>query len=203
MRSRTRTPAAADPPPCSSTATCRVARTGRRNSRRSATSCAASHRTKRGFGRSTRGPLPTSLLGLADDAVRLCAELGVDRAHVVGPLVPSGRPAGRRPSTCSSVGHQALRHDIPGIDCPKARPPSCGGPATLLGRVISQRRVAEPGVGSVVVVEAEGCLFGGASRTCCLDQKVGEHGLVGVVPVVDPPGVTVGLAAGGVTDLLG
>ncbi|MGH9234204.1 MAG: alpha/beta fold hydrolase [Acidimicrobiales bacterium] len=83
MRSRTRTPAA-DPPPCSSTATCRVARTRRRNSRRSATSCAASHRTKRGFGRSTGGPLPTSLLGLADDAVRLCAELGVDRAHVVG-----------------------------------------------------------------------------------------------------------------------
>ena len=52
---------------------------------------------QRGFGRSTGRPLPTSLLGLADDAVRLCAELGVDRAHVVGPLVPSGRPAGRGP----------------------------------------------------------------------------------------------------------
>jgi len=39
---------------------------------------------QRGFGRSTGGPLPTSLLELADDAVRLCAELGVDRAHVVG-----------------------------------------------------------------------------------------------------------------------
>jgi pimeloyl-ACP methyl ester carboxylesterase len=39
---------------------------------------------QRGFGASVDAPPPSSLRRLADDAVALCAELGITRAHVVG-----------------------------------------------------------------------------------------------------------------------